>query len=110
MANGSRQWGPMALSLEADNPEPSPVLGEIVVDGWRSHVLAVAALKLQSPHQVRVHIETNRVRALSQERCGDHLALAGRLAGDESGADHGRARHPHGVVAHAAALERWLAV
>ena len=65
--DGSGQGGPMAVALEADDPECSAVTRLVVVQDGAVHGLPGADSERPTPHQRNVHVEPDGVRPLSQQ-------------------------------------------
>src|SRR5262249_33596492 len=103
--DGARQRRPVALALEADDPEPAPVAVLVAVDRRVPHRLAVPDRDLHAEAQRRREVERDRVEALAQERGLDELAAPAALAREQRRADARCGREARAVVAHAAALE-----
>ena len=106
MADRSGQGGPVAVTLEADDPEGTAVPCRVIVHDGAVHRFSHSDIQRPAPHEHDVEVEADGVAALAQQGGRDDLTVAGAGLLDEGGADHGGTGHGCRVVAHAASLER----
>ena len=102
-------FGQWRSPSEAEEPEPAAVAGAVVEDERVGSGAAGDRHRGQPGAEVDAVVPAEHVRADSQERRADQLALAGALPHEQGGGHGAGGGHAGHVVAHAAALVRQLA-
>jgi hypothetical protein len=102
------QIGPVAVGLQAEQPEPLAVGGAVAVHQRVGDVVAVVGRLDAAEAQARVDVPADDVDAGAQQRGRDELADAGALPRDQRRAHRADRGDGGRVIAHAAALLRRL--
>src|SRR5439155_11567669 len=103
---GAQQVGPVALALQAEEPEPAPIAGAVAADHGVRRAGARHGRGRDAEAEGRARVPAEDEDADAEERGGYHLPCAALLARQERRCHTARERHPRDVVADGPALIR----
>src|SRR5439155_6248544 len=107
--DGAQQIGPVALALQAEEPEPAPIAGAVAADHGVRGGGARHGCGRDAEAEGRARVPAEDEDADAEERGGHHLPRAALLAREERRGHAAGERHPGDMVSQGAALIRRVA-